>query len=222
MVWGSIIGAGANIIGGLLGRSGVSSANRANLQIARENREFQRYMSNTAYQRSAADLEKAGLNRILALGRPASTPAGNIATMQNEQAPLQEGVKGAVHSAMQLTRLRQEIKNLKATERNTTYDTRLKDTQANFVQSQDALAQAQTQNAILQGIGITTANEIAQLNREITQLNIQGVKAESDFYRWLNSADAAEIAKTAGKAGPLALSFIRAWTAINRSRPRLR
>nr|QJB19336.1 MAG: DNA pilot protein [Microvirus sp.] len=37
---------------------------------------FQAAMSNTAYQRAAADLEAAGLNRTLAFGTPASTPGG--------------------------------------------------------------------------------------------------------------------------------------------------
>lgn len=44
--------------------------------MAREQMDFQREMSNTAYQRAASDLEAAGLNRILALGSPASTPGG--------------------------------------------------------------------------------------------------------------------------------------------------
>ena len=104
---GGIVG---NLIGGLFGSSGQSSANQANLQIARENREWQERMSNTAYQRSAKDLEAAGLNRILAIGQPSSTPAGNIATMQNEKKPLQEGVAGGITSALAAAKLRQEIK----------------------------------------------------------------------------------------------------------------
>lgn len=43
---------------------------------AEENRDFQSDMSNSQYQRAAKDLEKAGLNRVLALGGGASTPSG--------------------------------------------------------------------------------------------------------------------------------------------------
>lgn len=108
------IGALGSVAGGLLGKSGQEAANAANLQIARENREWQERMSNTAYQRSAADLEAAGLNRILALGKPASTPAGNIATMQNPNAPLASGVLQASNIAANTALQIAQAENLNA------------------------------------------------------------------------------------------------------------
>jgi len=97
-----LLGAVGNVIGGLIGASGQRSANQMNLKIARENRDWQERMSNTAYQRSARDLEEAGLNRILALGQPASTPAGNVAQMQNEKAEIGKGVSQAAVTAAQI------------------------------------------------------------------------------------------------------------------------
>ena len=111
---GPLAGLAGNVIGGLFGKSGQSSANAANYKIAKENRAWQERMSNTAYQRSAQDLEKAGLNRILAIGSPSSTPAGNIATMQNENAPLAEGIKGGIQSAMAMKTMQANIRNINA------------------------------------------------------------------------------------------------------------
>ena len=112
---GAIAGLGlaGDVIGGLFGKSGQSSANRTNLRIARENREWQERMSNTAYQRAAADLEKAGLNRILAIGQPSSTPAGNVATMQNEN----QGLQNAFSNTASRMLMYQQIKNMKAQEK---------------------------------------------------------------------------------------------------------
>ena len=102
MPWGAAIGAAGNIIGGLIQKSGQASANQMNAKLAADNRKFQERMSNTAYQRSAQDLERAGLNRILAIGSPASTPAGNVATMQNENTALGQGVSSAAVTAAQI------------------------------------------------------------------------------------------------------------------------
>lgn len=46
---------------------------------AREQMQFQERLSSTQMQRAAEDLERAGLNRILALGQPAAAPSGAMA-----------------------------------------------------------------------------------------------------------------------------------------------
>jgi len=98
----ALISGGSQLLGGLIGSRGQSSANRANLNIAREQMKFQERMSSTAYQRSASDLKKAGLNRILALGSPASSPQGASATMQNDKAMIAQGIQNAALTAAQV------------------------------------------------------------------------------------------------------------------------
>lgn len=135
-VTAALIAGGASVAGGLLESSGQTAANRSNERIAKENRDFQERMSSTAYQRASKDLSAAGLNRILALGSPASTPGGALAVMQNTKAGIGKGISNAgplaINTALAVKKTTSEIasidaqtKSTQATEANTLANTAL-------------------------------------------------------------------------------------------------
>ncbi len=113
----SLLGSG---IGAVSSAFGQSRANRENRAEAQRNRDFQERMSNTAMQRAAKDAEKAGLNRILAMTKPSSSPGGSMATIGNIGAAGSEGAAKGASTALQV----QQIKNLKAQEILTTNQAR--------------------------------------------------------------------------------------------------
>jgi hypothetical protein len=83
----------------ILGRRQQNQAQRAE---ARRAEAFSERMSSTAFQRSRADLEAAGLNPALAYGSSASSPGGVQAQIGGE-------LSGAVSSAQQAAMNRQQM-----------------------------------------------------------------------------------------------------------------
>jgi len=76
---------------------GAQDTNAANVQMAREQMQFQERMSNTAYQRQTADMEAAGINPLIAMSEGgASTPSGALARLENPAEGVAEAAAGSV------------------------------------------------------------------------------------------------------------------------------
>jgi len=83
----ALILGGSALLGSAMAARGQKKANETNMQLGREQMQFQERMSNTAYQRAVEDMGKAGLNPMLAYSQGgASAPTGAMPQVQNAAA----------------------------------------------------------------------------------------------------------------------------------------
>lgn len=139
---------GMSLIGDLIEREDKRKA-------ASKEREFQERMSNSAYQRARADMEAAGFNPILAAGNPASTPGGSL----GQTTDLGSGVEGAVSSALDYKRLKQDLNESRSR-------TRLNEENINTQKTVQELNKAQAASAYQTGTSTQFRNIDTERQRE--------------------------------------------------------
>jgi len=191
-----IIGAGVDLLGGILTNNKQQQlANQSNLFSAEQTdkqMQFQKEMRSTQYQTTVDDLQKAGLNPMLAYSQGgAGTPTGSAAVGQ--QAQLQNPAKGFSHSASAAANIEADLKQKDANTTNTISQTGVNEEQRKLLDAQTAKViaeipniDADTRNKLIQHLlikgqtGLTSAQE-AKTRQDIVIAGPEAAMAKTQY-----------------------------------------
>lgn len=167
MAWiGAAIAGATTIYGANKASAGQSSANKINVQLQREQQDYETRMSNSAIQRRVQDLRAAGLNPMLAYTGEATTPNVSAARVENEN----DAWKEAGHQLGSAAMAVRQQQALKATINNTEADTQKK-----------LAEKALTDQIRLQTVERTTSSAVEAANApERARLELENLRKQID------------------------------------------
>lgn len=172
-MYGALASLGGSVISGISSAFGASRQNKAAKQMAREQMDFQERMSNTAYQRSMADMKAAGLNPMLAYSQGgASAPSGTSAPVVNESAGAGEAVSSGINSALSQRLLAKQLENIQA-------DTEKKRTEQHAISVNADNAKRQSFNIDADTANKNTDNIMKFEQMKLMSENLHSAKAAS-------------------------------------------
>lgn len=118
---------GGSLFSSALSFLGGERRNKAQKDVAQEQMQFQKNMSDTAYQRAVVDLKKAGINPMLIskMGG-ASTPPGAMPQMEDTVTPAVNTYMARRMNSAQVANIQADTRNKQATTSNIEADTALK------------------------------------------------------------------------------------------------
>lgn len=231
-MWPAIIGAGAAALGGFLGYKGGQETNAQSLKIAREQMNFQKAMSDTAYPRAVQGMKDAGLNPMLAYSQGgASTPVGSMPQVQNAAAQGVASAGAATNAVASMQSVLQSKALMEKTEAETrqidlesasrakllSHDATLKEIEewirsgTKAYSAKDIMASADIKETEARAREQTFASDVAQRKAasRLTQMEIPSAESSSRFYEdigksapWIRFL--LELAKGVSSAGRLA------------------
>lgn len=167
MIVAGAIGAGGDLL------SGALSAHE-NRRAAERQMKFQERMANTQYQRSAADLQAAGLNRILALGSPAAAPSGASYTADYGRAGTSAINAASARSVMEVNRAQEKL--LGSQELQAKSQTALNDVNSAKAQAETIKALTEVENLATQRGQMLSQTHLNDANSRLA--NAEAAKAE--------------------------------------------